>query len=55
MGNVSQVVPTIIPAIDIGTSAPLHSEAYTAASSTDIALGKLMLIMVKHCVSLYPV
>ena len=40
MGNVSQSVPTISPAIDIGTSASLHSEAFTTASGGEAALGE---------------
>jgi hypothetical protein len=39
MGNVSQIVPTFYPAIDIDTGCPLHSDGFNAASGTDRALG----------------
>ncbi len=40
LGNVSQVVPCILPAYDIGTHAALNSVAFHEASGTAEAHGK---------------
>lgn len=39
MGNVSYVVPSIHPLYSIGTSAVIHTRAYTEATNTDTAHG----------------
>ena len=43
MGNVSHVVPSIHPMYSIGTTAPNHSHAFTAAAITEVAHEKTLI------------
>jgi len=43
MGNVSHIVPSIHPMYSIGTTAPNHSHAFTAAAVTEVAHEKTLI------------
>ena len=48
MGNVSQVVPSLNPAFDIGTEAPLNSVAFNEDAGTDKAHGNVTIDLILY-------